>query len=466
MIVAGVLLGTICWLLVFRLKDRFIRAYGAFFLVLLFFVVNKGSLAETSFFSTDISSPMSLLRWLTLGILVVVSLRARRPQAMRTDVMSGAIVGVFLLDILVSTTYAEDKSYALMRALSFVLMAVAIMIGFVFYLYWRANCLSFIRLHYYTALCLLPTAMILYLTGLSQYGAGVLMSQYAGPFSNQNLFGIFSALITPYVLFHWKMEATKRWQWWLDAGLLAVIFSGVWLSNSRGGLLSTLIAVASYFFTVNLESRLKIFALVFCAIVIFAVFPKLQSTVTSFIRKDTVQRAEVKNVGEQLVEERRYGMWTGVLPLYWKEKMTGYGFASSHLLTFAFTTDKEAGRHVHNSYLELFGDLGLPGILLLLLILYRVAAHGLTLLHRRDYELQRNINAVFISIFAAGAVNAFFESWMFSVGNLISLIFWGPLAGIVAQWVGRERNVIEPELVMGLKGDYASGGLRPQLGHE
>src|SRR5581483_8071482 len=133
-----------------------------------------------------------------------------------------------------------------------------------------------------------------------------------------------------------------------------------------------------------LESRLKILALSICAALLFTFFPGLQSRVVSFIRKDTAERAEVKNVAEQFYEERRYNMWTGVFPLYWKEKMTGYGFASSHLLTFAFTNDKEAGRHVHNSYLELFGDLGLPGITLLLLILYRIAVHGLTLLHRRD----------------------------------------------------------------------------------
>lgn len=446
MIVASVLLITLCWLLIYRLKDRFIRAYGAFFLVLLFFVVNKGALAETAFFSADASSPMSLLRWMTLLVLVVVAIRSRKPETMRADVMSGAIVGMFLLDILVSTTYAEDKSYSFLRAVSFILMAIAVMLGFVFYLYWRTNCLPFIRLHYYTALCLFPTAMILYLTGLSHYGAGVLMNQYAGPFSNQNLFGIFSALITPYVLFHWRMEAAKRWQWWVDVGLLTVIFSGVWLSNSRGGLLATLIAVSSYFFIVNLENRLKILALAFCAIVIFAAFPKLQSTVTSFIRKDTIERAEVKNVREQFVEERRYSMWAGVLPLYWKEKMTGYGFASSHLLAFEFTSDKEAGRHVHNSYLELFGDLGLPGILLLLLLLYRVAMHSITLMQRRASYLQRNINAVFISVVAAGAVNAFFESWMFSVGNLISLMFWGPLAGIVAQWAWRQQIIEEVQL--------------------
>ncbi len=434
MIVAGVLLITLGWLLAYRLKDRFIRAYGAFFLVLLFFVVNKGQLNELAFFSAETTGPMSLLRWLTLGVLVLMALRVRKPDTMRADVVLGTLTALFLFDILVSTTYAEDLSYSLMRAFSFVLMAIAVVFGFAFYLYWRASCLPFIRLHYYTALCLLPTAMILYLTGLSQYGAGVVMNQYAGPFSNQNLFGIFSALITPYVLFHWRMEATTRLLWWLDAGLLVVIFAGLWLSNSRGGMLATLIASTSYFFIVNLESRLKIITLAICAVVVFTAFPNLQSSITSFIRKDTIERAEVKNVQEQFREERRYSMWAGVFPIFWKEKMTGYGFATSHLQIFQFSGDKEAGRHVHNSYLELFGDLGLPGITLLLLILSRVAWCSVGLVQRDENHLQRNINATFIAIFLAGATNAFFESWLFSVGNIISLVFWGPVAGIFAQW--------------------------------
>jgi O-antigen ligase len=441
MIVAGVLLATLGWLLIYRLTDRFIRAYGVFFLVLLFFVVNKGPLSELAFFSAEATSPISLLRWLTLGVLVGLALHVRKPDTMHLDVVFGILMSLFLLDILVSTTYAEDRGYSLMRALSFVFIGLTVLYGFPRYLFWRTNCLPFIRFHYYIALCLLPTAMILYLTGFRQYGAGVIMNQYAGPFSNQNLFGIFSALITPYVLFHWRMEATTRLIWWLDAGLLLVIFTGLWLSNSRGGMLATLIASTSYFFIISLESRLKIVALAICLAVFLIVFPNLQSSVISFIRKDTIERAEVKNVQEQFQEERRYSMWAGVFPIYWKEKMTGYGFASSHLQLFPFSGDKEAGRHVHNSYLELFGDLGLPGISLLLLIVLRTAWCAMKLTQRSENYLQQNINATFIAIFLAGTTNAFFESWMFSVGNIISLIFWVPIAGILAQWASRPARI-------------------------
>jgi hypothetical protein len=67
----------------------------------------------------------------------------------------------------------------------------------------------------------------------------------------------------------------------------------------------------------------------------------------------------------------------------------------------------------------------------LLLLLYQVATRALGVVTRPNYELERQISAVFVSGFAAGVLNAFFESWMFSVGNLISLLFWSAVTGLV-----------------------------------
>ena len=450
MIVAAALILTVLGLLYYRFTDRFLRAYGLFYLVLLFFVVNKGSLSEVEALSNDSQGPLSVLRWILLCTLTLVALRAKRPGYLRVDSMLFVIVSLFLLDILVSTSYAEDLSYSFMRAVSFVLIALSVTTGFVCYLYWRTNCLQFFRLHYYVALCLLPLPLLLHFLNLHEYGATVLMGQYAGPFSNQNMFGIFSALITPYVLFHWKIEAQLRREQFIDLGLLGVIFAGLWLSNSRGGLLASVISVSSYFFVVNLESRLKIILSALFLLLAFTIFPTVKNSVMSFMRKDTVERADVTDVATQILEERRYSLWAGVWPIYWKEKMTGYGFATSHLLAFPFTGDKMAGRHVHNSYLELFGDLGLPGFGLLLLIFYRALACGVGLIQRHENYLQRNINAVFIAIFLAGLTNAFFESWMFSVGNVISLMFWVPLGGLVAQWSWGSASPVDKRVTSSL----------------
>jgi hypothetical protein len=90
-----------------------------------------------------------------------------------------------------------------------------------------------------------------------------------------------------------------------------------------------------------------------------------------------------------------------------------------------------------------------------LLILGRVAVMAISLILQRCEYLERNITAVFISVFVAGSANAFLESWMFSVGNLTSLMYWVCVTGVVARWAWRPVVTPEIEPVMGLKAHYS-----------
>jgi O-antigen ligase len=207
------------------------------------------------------------------------------------------------------------------------------------------------------------------------------------------------------------------------------------------------VAIGVYFFVISLQSRLKVVAAAICVAAALLIVPNFQDDLREFLRKGSTR----SDFSAQFIEEKRYEMWKGVWPLFWKEKLTGYGFASSHQLVFPFTKDESAGRAIHNSYLELFGDLGLPGILMLFFILYRIGVKAFALVrHGGDY-LERNINAVFIAIFVAGSGNAFFESWMFSVGNLTSLMYWAPMAGIVARWAWRPAAARAPSSALAVK---------------
>ncbi|MBO0797296.1 MAG: O-antigen ligase family protein [Blastocatellia bacterium] len=448
MIIGAFVIISIVWLLIRRYHEKFIRAYGLFFLVLLFFVMNKGEGNQIDEFSEGVFSPLSMLRWISLGWLLWVSLRTPRPDGHRSDAALWLLGGLLLADILISTFYAEDFSYSFMRATSFIILAAAIPLGFFRHLYWRLNCIRFFRLHYYIAWCLLVPAMLLHLAGLHNFGVSVIMGSYAGPFANQNMFGIFSAFTVPYVLFHWHVEARGMLMQKLDAILLAILVIGLWLSNSRSGMLACITAVAIYYFVINTKNRLKILAAAACLVLGLLVFSDVRHEVMRFVRKDTVERAEVTDLSSQFYQERRYELWSNILPLYWEKKMRGYGFAMSHQLTLPFSGNRYSPRHAHNSYIELFGDLGLPGLILLLLVLYLVSLRSIALIQRSGGYLQRNINAVFIAIFISGTINAFFESWMFSAGSILSLMFWGPAAGVIAQWVWEPATAADYAKVM------------------
>lgn len=428
------IVGCFIWLFLYRFRDNFLRAYGFFFLILIIYATNKAYYGISAEMSESTFSPLSLVRWGALIFFAWYSWRIRFPVNYRVDVALSMIVGLLLGDMLLSSLYAENFSYSFFRAISFALLAYAVMKGMTAYILSSANCVRFFQLKYYTAWIMLVPAMIILLSGFG-YGITIIMNQYAGFFGNQNMFGTFSALMTPYVLFHWRVISQKKWEKWADVLLLLVILAGLWFSNSRNGMISCVIAVTVYFFVVNLQNRIKIVLASACLLLVLSISQTLKSDLVSFVRKGTDKSAQVTDFVSQMSEEERFKMWSGVWPLFWKQKLTGYGFASSHLLVFPFTRDEEAGRALHNSYLEIFGDLGLPGFILLLLLFYQVAVKSISLIQQRGEYLERNINAVFISVFVAGSANALFESWMFSVGNLTSLLYWVPVAGVVARWV-------------------------------
>ncbi len=448
-------------LLFYRFRDNFLRAYGLFFLILFIFASNKEYYGISTSLSEGIFSPLSLVRWGLLFLLIWYTLKLRRPATFMIDIMLGATVVLLLSDMMISSVYAQSLSYSFMRALSFALLAFVVARGLAFYLFSSVNCLHFFRLKYYAAWIVLAPIMIMFLTGIGT-GVTIIMGQYAGLFGNQNMFGTFSALITPFVLFHWRAVAQRKWEKCLDMGLFAIILSGLYFSGSRNGMSTCLIAIGIYFFAINLQSRIKMLAAGICLIVALAVSPALNTDLTRFIRKGIDRSPHVTDFSSQLVEERRIEMWSGVWPMFWKKRLTGYGFASSHLLVFPFTQDKEAGRAVHNSYLELFGDLGLPGLILLLVILFRISVKIIVLTQQRGELLERNINAVFISVFIAGSANAFLESWMFSVGNIISLIYWGSVAGVVARWAWRPMTVRQRHGAVEMKPELKYTAVRPQ----
>lgn len=459
------ILGCFLWLFRYRFRDNFLRVYGFFFLILVVYATNKAYYGISPEMSEGTFSPLSLVRWGSLVLFVWYAWRANLPENFRIDIPLSALVLLLLADMLISALYAADFSYSFLRAISFALLAFAVMKGMTFHFFGSVNCLRFFQLKYYTAVIMLVPAMVMLLSGLG-YGITIIMNQYAGFFGNQNMFGTFSALITPYVLFHWRIVAKKKWQKWLDVGLLATILLGLWFSNSRNGMSSCVIAVTIYFFVVNLQSRVKIVAAAICLLLALSISPTMKSDLVSFVRKGTDKSVQVTDFSSQFVEEERFKMWSGVWPLFWKQKLTGYGFAASHLLVFPFTRDEEAGRALHNSYLEIFGDLGLPGLLLLLMLIYRVGTKAVSLTQQKGEYLERNINAVFISVFAAGIFNAFFESWMFSVGNLTSLMFWVPVAGVVARCAWRPVGVRDPVVPGGMRYEYKYSRLQPQLGRE
>ena len=186
MIVLALLVGSVLWLLWYRFRDRYLRGYGLFFLILLVYASNKTGYGIPESMSEGAFSPLSLLRWALLGVLFVLSVRVKRPPNFRADVPLAVLSVMLVADMLVSSTYADSFNYSFYRALSFGLLAISMVTGVTFYLHRAENCVHFFRFHYYIAWLAIVPILLAHLAGQDSLGVTIIMGQYAGLFGNQD----------------------------------------------------------------------------------------------------------------------------------------------------------------------------------------------------------------------------------------------------------------------------------------
>ena len=167
------------WLLRYRFHDKFLRAYGLFFLILLTYASNKEYYGISQSMSEGALSPLNLVRWGLLFIFVWYAWQMRRPGSFRVDAALGGAMVLLLSFMTLSSVYAESFSYSFLRAVSFALLALAVTRGMAFFLFSSLNCLYFFRLHYYTAWLVLAPLMVMLVSGIG-YGVTIIMGQYAG----------------------------------------------------------------------------------------------------------------------------------------------------------------------------------------------------------------------------------------------------------------------------------------------
>jgi hypothetical protein len=100
----------------------------------------------------------------------------------------------------------------------------------------------------------------------------------------------------------------------------------------------------------------------------------------------------------------------------------GYGFGTEPIV-FIDRFYIFQGEYTENSFVGMFLQLGIIGTLLLLLPFVLVGRAGL-LARRRSTERTTSITAAAAGVAAAGFVVAFFQSYLYSVGNVATLTFW------------------------------------------
>jgi hypothetical protein len=114
--------------------------------------------------------------------------------------------------------------------------------------------------------------------------------------------------------------------------------------------------------------------------------------------------------------------WLGALRQGLEVPVLGYGFGTENKV-FVDRYYYFQGDFTENSFVGMFLQLGLVGVLLVLLPFLLVASVAVRVL-RRPHGPARALLAAAAAVVAAGFVVAFFQSYLYSVGNIATLPFW------------------------------------------
>lgn len=200
-----------------------------------------------------------------------------------------------------------------------------------------------------------------------------------GTFINRNHFAAFMGLIWPVLLAHLmglgeKLENQKKFSktWssekrealWqirqrqiLMAVLVGMVIFALFFSLSRGGILTSLIALSLFMVLAGIRRKGAVCFVAGCWLVML-----YYGSIIGF--------GEILNRFDLLTEDYggRFAIWKETLSIIRDHPLTGTGLGSYPIVNQAYQThlpDTQWLGHAHNDYLELASELGLPMTLLL-----------------------------------------------------------------------------------------------------
>jgi len=237
-----------------------------------------------------------------------------------------------------------------------------------------------------------------------------LYGRFTGIFQNPNGLGVLSAIILPISLWHF-LETKKK-----NALLVfLMILLGLLLSGARGSLNATAFALGYFIYA----SSKKYKPLIFFSLASFILI--LGWAIETFIKQYFLVYIRSENIP---ILGGRLEIWPTALNLIIDKPFFGYGFGVEdkimELKKIVFF--KHAGAYVHNAYLGITLQLGLLGFVLFFIPLF-------ILLFKELFLKRQNANAPLLryalqASLISGLICCFYESWIYSAGNILVFPFW------------------------------------------
>ncbi len=249
-------------------------------------------------------------------------------------------------------------------------------------------------------------------TGLD-FGRNV---RFAGILGNPNQIGICAAVLSPVVFAKALERPSERILCWV---LLGMIGYSVWISGSRNGLLSVVVGCSLVLVLAGYGNRV----LRLCAVVVVLILVVMFNAAL-------FEEYFTRSKGGAVIEEvagNRLPRWTCGIESISKRPLLGQGYGVGGVPKSGFVEPYavDTGYPLHNSYLQVTQEVGILGLVTVLLF---VGCGVFLSLWRNPWiansaALRHNFGG-FAAAVVAGAFSAVFESWLLAPGNLATLPFW------------------------------------------
>lgn len=251
----------------------------------------------------------------------------------------------------------------------------------------------------------------------------------SGPMLNPNGIGVLGALMAPaaYYLLKSGCGMKKYWVFCVVTFILMLLMSG-----SRGSLISLIAAFIVVAISSKKKSRNAYLFISIGAVMMLGLLALDSDSINNFMH--TYIRRDSLSTGSGRLEA-----WGSALEILKLSPWVGYGFGVEDRIFnyYGVRFLEHHGSAVHNSYLGLSIQVGIPAAIIFYvpLILVTIRSYKNCIRYGDKHEV------ILVACIVAGLTLGIWESWLYSAGSTASLPFW-IIFGVMVRSFGT-KNVIQ-----------------------
>lgn len=297
------------------------------------------------------------MRWsLMAALITLVSFCLHLSRIVSRGAFNGMItlIMMYALLVMLSTITAFNPQIAQGWAIEYAkVLVIAVVASLVIEHFWQVKVLAL--------MILLMLGYIAWEINFLYFFQGGRLNIYHYGYGglDNNGAGLLLAMGIPFAYCFALSPAKGMWRWWPVAAafLGLVLMHAVMMTYSRGAMLAA--AVGILWVLIHHKPRWQSIGASLLLAVSLSVMagPEIQNRFMSTTNFQTDESAQ-----------SRFGSWAAAWDIAWENPLLGKGIRNSNQYTLNYGADRQ-GRTIHNQYLQIAADTGIPAAALYLLIL-------------------------------------------------------------------------------------------------